>query len=192
MEQIYSYTKDLLVKNGKVKRNKEELMEIKNNKIKVVEKNLGKKTKEIKITKAEFQKYLEGKNGRYHVDTNMFKEAVEKINKLLPDVFFRIMPSFPEELPVERGDNGLSQRVKNNLSVEKPRKRNPKPICYENLKYFGIGELEDDKRNRIRGFYEKTMDTIGPNKCNTEECRRKVKELNRKYWEYMEEMNDCE
>jgi hypothetical protein len=122
----------------------------------------------------------------------MFKEAVEKINELLPNVLFRIVPSFPEELPVERADNGTRLRLKNQLSVETPRKRNPRAICNDNLRYFGVGSGEEDKRNKIRYLYEKNMDEIGPTKCKTEECKRKVKELNRKYWEYMEETNDCE
>jgi hypothetical protein len=192
MEQIYSYTRDLLVRNGKVKKDKEEELRINDRKIKMIEKEKGKKTKEVKISKKEFQNYLEKQNGRYHVDTNMFKEAVEKINSLLPDVLFRIVPSYPEELPVERADNGTRPRLKNQLAIEVPRRRNPKPVCYDGLRYFGVGSGEEDKRNRIRYVYEKRMDEIGPNKCNTSECISKRKEVNRKYWEYMEETNDCE
>jgi hypothetical protein len=191
MEQLYSYTRNLLVKDGKVKKDKIEELDIKNKKGRFTMSELGKKPQEVRISKKEFQSFIEKENGRYHVDTNMFKEAVEKINQLLPDVLFRIVPSFPEELPVERGDNGTRPRLKNQLAKEEPRKRYPKSVCIEGLRYFGVGDNEEEKRNKVRYVYEKRMDEIHPSKCNTIECINRRKELNKKYFDYMEETNDC-
>jgi len=177
----YFYSHSVQVHNGDIKKDTETSLTLNDGKGLFEKKEFGKIIQDKKLTKREFDRFLEKEIPNAYIDEDVFIKA-SNILGLLIDT---LTDPDNSEFKLEKGD----EDKKTTKSSIKRKKVSRKEICKEFLDFVNVKEETAEK---IRSAYEKYYKKFGDNcKLSKSSCKKELEKLEELYEKFNEPDNGC-
>ena len=180
----FFFSHSLEIKNGKVQKDEETTLSINKDSGKLEKKEFGDVVESKKITKRQFDRYLEKELPNTYIDENIFSKAASILG-ILVDTLNDVDSS---DIKLEKGDE--DKNVKKSQLIRSDR-ISRKDICDEFLDFVNV---QDETAEKIRKAYEKYYNkfTDGETcKVNKKNCQKELEKLEELYEKFNDPVNGC-